>query len=108
MKVNLKEIAKLWVYMVATTIGLVACGLLYVRYGETVGSLFLGALYLVGVACSYFSGTSPEVSDVLTQRMHIGGSLFWFILLAVTAFAATLCYVFYNHSVDASDITEII
>lgn len=108
MKVNLKEIAKLWVYMVATTVGLIACGLLYVRYGETVGSLFLAALYLVGVVCSYLSGTSPEVSDTLTQRMHIGGSLFWFILLAATAFAATLCYLFYSRSADASDITEII
>lgn len=108
MKVNLKEIAKLWVYMVATTVGLVACGLLYVHYGEAIGSMFLVALYLVGAACSYFNGTSPEVSDVLTQRMHIGGSLLWFILLAATAFAATLCYLMYNHPAEVSDITEII
>ncbi len=108
MNVNIKEVMRLWVYMVATIIALVACGLLYVRYGEQVVTVFLAALYVVGVACSYFSGTSPEVTSSIAQRWLISGSLFWFVLLAVTAIAATVCLVWANHFPATSADTDTI
>lgn len=106
MNVNITEVVRLWVYLIATLIALVACGLLYVRYGEGVGSLFLTALYVVGVVCSYFNGTSPEVSASLAQRWLISGSLFWFVVLAVTVIGATVCLVWANHLPSTAPVAD--
>lgn len=110
MGVNLREVAKLWLYAIITLLALTACGWVYIHVNEAAAQFALVVCYGIGVLVTYWSGGNPELNWQYGAIKLWGASLLWFVVLAVVVAAATLCMVFLRENTDATslDFTDVL